>query len=152
VAFLSAHGTLDARLTGLSLGADDFLTKPIDRRELALRLAHLERLGHHADMPAGDGVLTYQTFRRDARELLRRGRCVLALIRGPADQTIDVGVMMRDELRRRDICGRYDRQHLVALLPDVDAGTANARLAAVVESCRSQGVQGVHAGLAASEA
>ena len=43
VVFLSAHADVESRLTGLSHGADDFLTKPIDPRELSLRLEMLAR-------------------------------------------------------------------------------------------------------------
>ncbi len=151
VAFLSAHGTVDDRLTGLSVGADDFMTKPIERRELALRLMHLERLRHNAGAAEG-GVLTYEMFRRDASDLLRRDRSVLALIRTPAHQTFDVAVSVCDELRRRDLCGRYDRNHVVVLLPDLGRAAARDRIAAIVESCRARGAEGVYAGLAAAEA
>lgn len=43
VAFLSARGSVIDRVTGLSMGADEFLTKPLDPRELELRLMHLDR-------------------------------------------------------------------------------------------------------------
>jgi DNA-binding response OmpR family regulator len=41
VMFLTAHRGKDDRLTGLALGADDYLQKPIDPRELVLRLTRL---------------------------------------------------------------------------------------------------------------
>ena len=52
VVFLSAHADVESRLHGLSHGADEFLTKPIDPRELSLRLELLAKRRHRA----GDAV------------------------------------------------------------------------------------------------
>ena len=152
VVFLSARRALDDRLAGLSLGADDFLSKPIDSRELALRLQRLDRRGQCVDDRTAGGVLTYDGFHREASEALLRGRSALALIRTPADQAIDVAAVVRDEIRRRDLCGQYDRSHVVVLLPDTGGGAARDRLAVIVEKCRASGIRGVYAGVAASEA
>lgn len=39
--FLTARGELDARLEGLSLGADDYVTKPFSPKELVLRVRNV---------------------------------------------------------------------------------------------------------------
>jgi DNA-binding response OmpR family regulator len=150
VAFLSAHGNLDDRLTGLSFGADDFLTKPIDSRELAMRLQLLSKREQRVDDHAARGVLTYEAFRDLAGEEIRRDRSALALIRTPADMASDVAAFTRDEIRRRDLCGQYDRSHVVALLPDMGGASARDRIASIVEKCRANGMSGVYAGIAAS--
>jgi len=150
VAFMSAHGSLDDRLTGYSLGADDFIAKPVDPRELALRLRRLDRRGHRQDHREAAGWLTYEAFHRLAGEALRRDRCVLALIRTPGDRAFDVAAFMQDEIRRRDICGQYDRNHVVVLLPDVGAAAGLDRIAPIIESCRASGIDGVYAGIATS--
>jgi DNA-binding response OmpR family regulator len=152
VAFLSARGHLDDRLTGLSFGADDFLTKPIDSRELELRLQLLNNRGQRVTDAAVRGVLTYETFCNQASEELRRARSALALIRTPADRTSDVAALTRDEIRRRDLCGQYDRSHVIVLLPDTGGAAARDRIASIVEKCRAEGVSGVFAGIAASPA
>lgn len=41
VIFLTARGELDDRLAGLSLGADDYVTKPFSPRELVLRVRNV---------------------------------------------------------------------------------------------------------------
>lgn len=41
VIFLTARGTLDDRLEGLSLGADDYVTKPFSPKELVLRVRNV---------------------------------------------------------------------------------------------------------------
>lgn len=44
IILLTAHGSVDDRVQGLSAGADDFLSKPYDRRELLARLRAGERV------------------------------------------------------------------------------------------------------------
>jgi DNA-binding response OmpR family regulator/HPt (histidine-containing phosphotransfer) domain-containing protein len=150
IAFLSAHGHLDDRLTGLSFGADDFLTKPIDPRELALRLQRLQKRAERPDDRSGRGVLTYEAFCEEATRELGRDRCALALIRTPADRAPDVAAFTRDEIRRRDLCGQYDRSHVVALLPDTGPAAARDRIASIVETCRANGITSVFAGISGS--
>ena len=41
VVFLTARGELDDRLSGLSLGADDYVTKPFSPKELVLRVRNV---------------------------------------------------------------------------------------------------------------
>jgi two-component system, cell cycle response regulator len=152
VAFLSANSHIDDRLAGLSFGADDFLTKPIDPRELALRLERLKKRAAPTEDRGARGVLSYEAFAVEAARELRRERCSLALIRTPADRVPDVAACTRDEIRRRDLIGQYDRSHVVVLLPDTGAAAARERIAAIVETCRVNGIAGVHAGVAASAA
>ncbi|GII97852.1 DNA-binding response OmpR family regulator [Sediminihabitans luteus] len=45
VVLLSGLGTVDDRIVGLEVGADDYLTKPFDARELVLRVEALLRRG-----------------------------------------------------------------------------------------------------------
>jgi len=59
VVFLTARSHLDDRLAGLTVGADEFLTKPVDMRELLLRLRLLaERVGTRAGPPSVDAGAT----------------------------------------------------------------------------------------------
>jgi DNA-binding response OmpR family regulator len=150
IAFLSAHGGIDHRVTGLSYGAEDFLTKPIDPRELALRLQLMTRRGRRPEQAAVYSVLSYDAFCEQARAELLRDRAAIALIRTPAGKAADVAAFARDEIRRRDLCGEYDRSHVAVLLPDTSGSSACARVASIVEKCRGDGVSGVYAGVAAS--
>jgi two-component system response regulator MprA len=53
VLFLSAHGTLNDRLTGLNAGGDDYLTKPFAFAELVARLRALLRRATPTMLDAG---------------------------------------------------------------------------------------------------
>ena len=67
VIFLTARGTLDDRLEGLSLGADDYVSKPFSPKELVLRvrnvLARANAGAAQLVVRAGELVLDKNTLR-----------------------------------------------------------------------------------------
>jgi two-component system phosphate regulon response regulator OmpR len=73
VLLLSAMGETDDRIAGLSSGADDYLTKPFEPRELVLRInAILRRM--RQPVPPALSEIFFGGYRFDlAREELRRG-------------------------------------------------------------------------------
>src|SRR3954470_3287807 len=74
ILMLTAADRLDDKATGFELGADDYLTKPFDLRELVLRLRALDRRRAHARPPVRElGGLRVDPFRR---EVYRDGRYV----------------------------------------------------------------------------
>jgi len=76
VLMLTASGSLDARIEGLSIGADDYLPKPFAMGELSARIHALSRRGGHISSP----VLTHGDVRLEpARRLARRGERELHL-------------------------------------------------------------------------
>ncbi|WP_433728832.1 response regulator transcription factor [Actinoplanes sp. CA-051413] len=74
VLFLTARDRQADKITGLSLGADDYVTKPFDLEELIARIRAILRrtAGHH------DGVLTVGTLALDVEghQVTRHGRPV----------------------------------------------------------------------------
>src|SRR5262245_3378162 len=75
ILMLTAADRLDDKATGFELGADDYLTKPFELRELVLRLRALDRRRAHNSRPPVyeiDG-LRLDPFRR---EVYRDGRYV----------------------------------------------------------------------------
>jgi two-component system response regulator VanR len=74
ILLLTAADRLDDKASGFELGADDYLTKPFELRELVLRLRALDRRRAHARPPVHEvGGLRLDPFRR---EVFRDGRYV----------------------------------------------------------------------------
>src|SRR5205085_1632673 len=74
ILMLTAADRLDDKTTGFELGADDYLTKPFELRELVLRLRALDRRRAHNRPPVREiAGLRLDPFRR---EVYRDGRYV----------------------------------------------------------------------------
>ncbi|WP_369190340.1 response regulator transcription factor [Streptomyces sp. R08] len=74
ILMLTAADRLDDKTTGFGLGADDYLTKPFELQELALRLRALDRRRTHIRPPVGElAGLRVDPFRR---EVYRDGRYI----------------------------------------------------------------------------
>src|SRR3954471_13791856 len=74
ILMLTAADRLEDKATGFELGADDYLTKPFDLRELVLRLRALDRRRGHNRPPVREFAgLRVDPFRR---EVYRDGRYV----------------------------------------------------------------------------
>ncbi len=74
VIMLTAARTLDDKVTGFELGADDYLAKPFEFPELVMRLRALERRTQTARPPVLEAAgVTLDPFRR---EVYRNGRFV----------------------------------------------------------------------------
>ena len=74
ILMLTAADRLDDKATGFGLGADDYLTKPFELRELVLRLRALDRRRVHNRPPVREiAGLRLDPFRR---EVYRDGRYV----------------------------------------------------------------------------
>jgi two-component system response regulator TctD len=102
VLMLTARSQVDDRVTALDLGADDYLTKPFDLRELEARVrALLRRGGGSATNQISFGDLTLDlethgvTLAGQAVELTRREQMVLELLASrpnrivPKEQMVD---------------------------------------------------------------
>ena len=106
---LTAHGELNDRLTGLKLGADDYLPKPFAMQELVARVNALGR--RYAEEPAltlNVGDLTLRLIDHEVRRGARRidlSMRELTLLR----------VLMREPGRvftRTELCERvWEREH-----------------------------------------
>ena len=66
ILMLTAADRLDDKVSGFELGADDYLTKPFDLRELVLRLRALDRRRAHSRPPVREiAGLRLDPFRRE---------------------------------------------------------------------------------------
>jgi CheY-like chemotaxis protein len=82
IIMVTAHDTRDDRMLGLSAGAEDFLTKPVDRTELCLRVRNLLRLKAYGDyydkysqLLEGEVVTAPATWSTSATPSRRRPSC-----------------------------------------------------------------------------
>lgn len=74
IIMLTAASRIDDKASGFELGADDYLTKPFDFRELVMRMRALERRHHRAEPPVREVAgITLDPFRR---EVFRDGKYV----------------------------------------------------------------------------
>src|SRR4051795_10663085 len=74
ILMLTAADRLDDKASGFELGADDYLTKPFELRELVLRIRALDRRRAHNRPPVREiGGLRVDPFRR---EVYRDGRYI----------------------------------------------------------------------------
>ena len=98
ILMLTALSETDSRITGLEAGADDYLPKPFDPRELILRINNILRRGGPAATPKVEqlvfGPYTFQIARRElkkAGELMKltdREQEILAIFAERAGDTI----------------------------------------------------------------
>ncbi|MEK6631172.1 MAG: response regulator transcription factor [Acidobacteriota bacterium] len=141
VMFMTVRGNLDDKIVGLMLGADDYLTKPVDMTELVLRIqlqlsrkaTHDAAQYHHAGRPTDDpGELDFESFTAVAREQLALYPATLALIRVPEMRLMEAYSALRADSRRRDIVACYDPSHLIMLLVEMPLSKARERLTDVI--------------------
>jgi two-component system response regulator VanR len=103
ILMLTAADRLDDKETGFELGADDYLTKPFELRELVLRLRALDRRRAHSRPPVREiAGLRLDPFRR---EVYRDGRYVALTRKQFAVLEVlvaaDGGVVSAEELLER---------------------------------------------------
>jgi two-component system OmpR family response regulator len=77
VLFLTARHSVEDRISGLTIGADDYVTKPFSLEEVVLRIRAILRRARMAE-PANDGVLRYADLEmdEDAHIVRRAGKVV----------------------------------------------------------------------------
>ena len=128
IVLVTAHDALIDRMSGLAIGFDDYLRKPIASGELLVRIrrllaAHRPALDYHTDSAAvaAPTVLPYEEFSIIARDMIGSGPAALLLLRAPPSMVESVAERLIAELRRRDLCGRYSPAHLIVLAPGLTA-------------------------------
>src|SRR3954471_10399681 len=79
ILMLTARDGAESRITGLEIGADDYVAKPFEPRELALRIANILKRAKPAATPAPESVRFGPFVYHIARAELRRGEEVIRL-------------------------------------------------------------------------
>lgn len=143
IIMLTARGELDSRLDGYKQGADAYLVKPVDWRELLAQIHALQRRAAGLVTPAPAGAWT---LKQAGRELVTpQGRSiglthmesvVLKVLAQHAGKTVKRDLLMAEVLgeqayqldpRRLEVCISRLRQKLLDAL-DRDAGIQNDQL------------------------
>jgi len=154
IVFMTARASLDERLVGLSLGADEYLVKPVDMRELLLRLRLLTARGSRGagqdDGTASAEELPYEELARLAQKAMAQGPTAIVLVRLPWGATDKAVSVLRDNMRRRDILGRFNAGLRVLVMPGLAPPNVLPRVTEIVNETIAAGIQGVHAGIAVS--
>ncbi|MBV1852097.1 response regulator transcription factor [Catellatospora tritici] len=78
VLFLTARHSVEDRISGLTIGADDYVTKPFSLEEVVLRIRAILRRSRPGGEQADSGVLRYADLElhEDAHEVRRGGKLV----------------------------------------------------------------------------
>ena len=97
IIMVTAHSDRAARLAGLNAGAEEFLSKPVDRAELWLRVRNLLRLKDLGDFQRDHGLILERQVQARTAEVVRLNR-VYATLSGI--NALIVRVRSREELFR----------------------------------------------------
>lgn len=111
VIFLTALGETEDRIAGLEVGADDYLVKPFDPRELVLRLRTILRRTAAVPPvpvldaePADGDLVAFGPFRFDRkRRLLARDGEAIYLTSGEADLLVALADSAGQPIAREDL-------------------------------------------------
>jgi two-component system, OmpR family, phosphate regulon response regulator OmpR len=79
ILMLTARDAAESRIKGLEMGADDYLSKPFEPRELSLRIANILKRAKPAAAPPAESVRFGPFVYHLARGELRRGEEVIRL-------------------------------------------------------------------------
>jgi two-component system cell cycle response regulator len=171
--FLTGRSTVDDRLAGLRIGADDYVSKSVDPRELVLRVQKLcDRVPAAPAAPAAAEPqtpaaptgptlvvsrppdrpwLTRDVFHDRVRDLLIRTWGALVVVRA-ASPTVSVGQWLAEQLRRRDLVGERDSGEWTLFLPEETSSGLASRLTDLLDRLKLTIASPVAAGLAGATA
>ena len=79
ILMLTARDAAESRIKGLEIGADDYLSKPFEPRELSLRIANILKRAQPAPAPPAESVRFGPFVYHLARGELRKGEEVIRL-------------------------------------------------------------------------
>ncbi|MEL6947999.1 MAG: response regulator [Pseudomonadota bacterium] len=105
VLMLTALGETEARIKGLEAGADDYLPKPFDPRELLLRINSILRRTQVEDTPAAEKILFGPYAYSIASRELKRGADVIRLTEREREIMNLFALNAGEVVPRHELCG-----------------------------------------------
>jgi DNA-binding response OmpR family regulator len=139
VVFMTVRSSLDDKIVGLLLGADDYLVKPVDMTELMVRIQLLlSKRARRPDtrpsfaLPDEGKELDFESFVAVARERIAQHGSTLVLVRAPEARLMETYAALRTESRRRDLVACYGSAHVIMLLVEMPTPKAVNRITDVL--------------------
>ncbi|TRL38087.1 response regulator [Rhizobium straminoryzae] len=105
IILLTARAEADARIEGLEAGADDYLPKPFDPRELVLRINNILRRNTNPDTPKIDQIMFGPFTFSIARKELRRAAETIRLTDREQDIMLLFALRAGDTIPRHELIG-----------------------------------------------
>ena len=105
VILLTARSEAESRIAGLEAGADDYLAKPFDPRELVLRINNILKRSPSADQPKIEQVMFGPYSFSILRKELKRGAEVIRLTDREQDIMLLFATRAGDTIPRQELIG-----------------------------------------------
>jgi two-component system, OmpR family, phosphate regulon response regulator OmpR len=105
ILMLTARDAAESRIKGLEMGADDYLSKPFEPRELSLRIANILKRAQPAAAPAVESVRFGPFVYHLARGELRRGEEVIRLTDREKEMLRILAATPGETVSRLDLAG-----------------------------------------------
>jgi two-component system, OmpR family, phosphate regulon response regulator OmpR len=105
ILMLTARGEAESRIAGLESGADDYVGKPFEPRELSLRVANILKRARPAVAPAIESVCFGDFLFHLARGELKRGEEVIHLTDRERDMLRLLAATPGETIPRLDLAG-----------------------------------------------
>lgn len=105
VILLTARSEAESRIAGLEAGADDYLAKPFDPRELVLRINNILKRSPNADQPKIEQVMFGPYSFSILRKELKRGPEVIKLTDREQDIMLLFASRAGDTIPRQELIG-----------------------------------------------
>ena len=108
ILMLTARDETESRIKGLEIGADDYLAKPFEPRELALRVANILKRAQPPSAPPAESVRFGPFVFHLARGELRRGEEVIRLTDRERDMLRILTASAGETVPRQALAGNGD--------------------------------------------
>ncbi len=108
ILMLTARDEKESRILGLEMGADDYLAKPFEPRELALRVASILRRARPPSAPPAESVRFGPFVFHFARGELRRGEEMIRLTDREREMLRVLGASLGQTVPRQALAGNGD--------------------------------------------
>jgi two-component system phosphate regulon response regulator OmpR len=105
IVMLTARGEAESRIAGLESGADDYVGKPFEPRELSLRIANILKRARPAEAPTIESVRFGDFVFQIARGELKRGEDVVHLTDRERDMLRLLAVVPGETVPRLALAG-----------------------------------------------